>query len=782
MKAPKSILCRTVDFKKLFNFAPLSYRDWDLPILERALTILENGFPAKPSVHVVARILQACRKLGNQHCSLRLHAYVLQSGMEMHAYLGNHLVSVLIEVGCLAPAQKLFNKLTHRYSSTWNALISGSLECGMLKYALDLYHRMQKDVTQLSVVNFTGLLKACIRLQDLENGIQLHRHAVRQGLLGKNAFLGTAVVDMYAKCGSILQAQEVFEGLPVKGLVAWTTLIGGHIKCGYPKQALKCYDQMLHANLTPDVVTFTCGLKACSILGDLDKGLEIHTEMARRGFLTSDAFVVSSLVHMYSSCGLLMQAQEVFDKLKANDIVSWTAMIAGYTAIGDCNKALECYDQMQFKGISPNPVTYACTLKACISSGDLEKATRIHEEVKKRGLANTDQLVGSMLVDMYAKFGSFSMAWDALNTLQCRNVVAWNALISGYVMHGHNHEALACHYQMIKCDDISPDDVTLVCCLKACASLGAVEEGQKLHAEIARKELCTIEHVGHVLVDMYAKCGFIVRAQEVLEELPYEDDVLWNSLISGQVKHGYYEEALCCLEQMQVHGIPPDGISYACGLKACSGLGSLEMGEHIHAEVSKQGLLNKDTVIDNTLVDMYAKCGSLSKAHAVFDKLHYRDIITWTSLIAGCAQLGDQDDVIYIFDRMREEGIEPNSITFINVLNVCSHAGTVDMGEAYLNVMVKEYDMLPTIEHYTCIVDILSRAGQVEKAFSIIKQVPFHPDFVIWLTVLGACQQGGIKDFGREAFKHALPLDGQDPVAYVFMSNICADYRLENSF
>ncbi|MCO5607109.1 hypothetical protein L7F22_061301 [Adiantum nelumboides] len=370
---------------------------------------------------------------------------------------------------------------------------------------------------------------------------------------------------------------------------------------------------MLLANLTPDVITLTCSLKACSNLGAIDKGQEIHAELARRGFLAQDTLVGNNLVDMYTSCGLLVQAHEVFDKLPFKDVISWTSMIAGYTLGGFGEEALECYGQMQFEGIAPITVTLAYTLKACIYAEALPKALEIHEDATKIGLENAGQLVGNALIDVYVNFGFLLKTQEVLASFPRRDIVSWNTLISGYVMHGHGREALTCHEQMQQ-ERISSDDVTFVCCLKACAILGAIWEGEKLHAEIARRGYYAFKHVAHVLVDMYAKCAFFVRAGEVIEELPSQDVVLWNSLISGQIKHGCLEEALYSLEQMHLHGVSLDAISYVCGLKACGNLGVLEKCKLMHAEISKQESLDRDITVGNSLVDMYAKCGLLFKA------------------------------------------------------------------------------------------------------------------------------------------------------------------------
>jgi pentatricopeptide repeat protein len=272
---------------------------------------------------------------------------------------------------------------------------------------------------------------------------------------------------------------------------------------------------------------------------------------------------------------------------------------------------------------------------------------------------------------------------------------------------------------------------------------------------------------------MYVKCGYVLKAREVFDSLPMKTLVAWTALISGYVQCEDGEEALKCFDQMIVDDISVDAVTYLCLLKACGAVGALSKGQEIHTEVSRAGLLDSSSNLGNALIDMYSKCGMLIKAQTIFDRLSSRDEVSWTSLIRGYAQLGASDSVFGVYERMIEEGIKPTPLTFICVLNACSHTGLVDDGQMCFKIMNANYGIIPTVEHHTCIVDLLGRAGQLECALAVTKSISTRShDSVLWHTVLDACQKSGNLELGKHAFEQALQMDGTDSATYIFMSNM----------
>jgi pentatricopeptide repeat protein len=307
--------------------------------------------------------------------------------------------------------------------------------------------------------------------------------------------------------------------------------------------------------------------------------------------------------------------------------------------------------------------------------------------------------------------------------------------------------------------------------------------GKEMHAEIGKRR--SMKHsllVGNALIDMYAKCGLLVEAREVFDVLRARDVISWTSLISGYVQQDRGEEAIECFEKMKeekVRDALPNDVTFACVLKACGINGGLGKGKAIHSEVEQKGLVRTSQLVGNSLVDMYAKCGVLESAREVFESLVARDLVSWTVLITGYAQVGAITEVFLAFDRMIDEGTKPNAITFVSMLNACSQSGLIDIGLNCAGSMKHEYGLASSLEHHTCIVDILARAGQLDIAVGVMKRMPSYPNVALWLTVLGACKKWGNVELAREAFEQAVLLDEKEISAYVSMYNIYVEFGLQ---
>eukprot|EP00250_Pteridium_aquilinum_P009322 c18595_g3_i1 orf=2-544(+) len=178
---------------------------------------------------------------------------------------------------------------------------------------------------------------------------------------------------MYAKCGSLTEAQDVFDELPYRNVVSWTSLITGYVEHGHTEEALDCFERMQREGFSPDRVTFLSVLRACGSLGTVDKSQQIHAQILKCGLLERDVVVGTALVDTYGKCSLLAKAKEVFDMLRVHDVVSWNALITGYAYHGYGEEALDCFKQMQRQGVSPNRVTFASALKACGTLGASDK-------------------------------------------------------------------------------------------------------------------------------------------------------------------------------------------------------------------------------------------------------------------------------------------------------------------------------------------------------------------------------------------------------------------------
>ncbi|KAH7365196.1 hypothetical protein KP509_18G013300 [Ceratopteris richardii] len=631
-------------------------------------------FP-QASVETLQYIIFSYTKVRHISLAVSVHFYLRNTGLHAHSSLGNLYPSTLIDVGSVSDAVKGSRIFPEKKSAQWEYLINGYLKCGKERPAFTLFQLMHEECTvHLSSHTSVALLQACTKLREVKIGELVHDQL--GALLQTDVHVAKALVDMYARCGFLQRAQEVFDAIPFVNVIIWNALIGGYVYNDKSRYALKLFDEMQYKHVSPNAVTYVLILKACGAAGAREQGVRIHRLVEKQNFLTN-RHVCSALINMYAECGSLEQAQDVLQMLSLRDVASWNALIGGYSKHGQGEEALNLYDQMKLKGLSPNAITYACIVKACGNIGSIEKANEIHSEIEKRGLHKRNIIVGSGLVDMFVKCGSLTKAHEVFELLPMKNVVTWNALIAGYA-HG---------------------------------------------------------------------------------------------------KHG--EKALSLFEQMKSEGIKPSPVTYACSLIACGSAGAADKGIGIHEEVKSKGLLEKNLFVGSALVDMYVKCGLLDKAQDLFDVLPMRNVVTWCALITGYTQLGRVEIAVFNFERMVAEGIVPDQVVLVSILNACSHSGSLQIGQTYFEAISEDYGIPVCLTHHSCLVDLFGRAGQMEIALEILSNTPFHPNLVTWICVLSACRKWGHLQLGTQIFGQALCLDEVDSI-YVCMHNIYATTWLQS--
>mgnify|MGYP002775434358 CR=1 FL=1 len=690
----------------------------------------------------------------------------------------NALVDMYAKAGQLSDAQDCFDRIYFPDSISWNSLISAYSEHFYAEDALRCFFQMQAEGLFPDAITLVCVLKACVSIDENYKGVVFHASIFIDKWIEKDIVVGYALVDMYAKKGMLGRSQRVFDELRVKDTGSWNALIGGYIQRGRFKEAFNSFNEMQKHGHSANEVTSLSILKACGHVRDICKGESIHKQLIMEGLLENNVLLGAALVDMYAKCGALVKAKEVFNKLFVRDVVVWNALITGYAEHGFGEEALHCFSLMQNEGLSPDRITFLSVLKACGSIvGTKSHCDRLYTEIEHDESLMGNIMISTALMDMFGKHGALTKVQNLFQQHRSvKNVVTWTALISAYVRHGHMEEAFQCLKQM-QLEGIPANAITFVGILKACGDIGSIHKGKEAHTQIVTQGLLEKEAiVGNALVGMYAQFGMLEKAHEVYNDLIDQFGVrtpdICNLLLFGYAEHGFWEEALEYIEQMQLQGISLDGMTFVCALKACGNLGAVDKGLEVHGHITKKGLIELDLVLGNALADMYAKCGLIREAHGVFDKLRARDVVTWTSLITGYAQIGDNETVFHLFERMRGECEPPNLMTFVGVLTACSHCGLVDKGEGYFEAI-----SYPSTEHYSCLLDILGRAGQLDKAVTVINKMPFHPTLMVWHVVFGACKKWGNLELARDVFEFVMQLDGKDAASFVSMSNIyaCAD-------
>ncbi|XP_050367129.1 pentatricopeptide repeat-containing protein At2g03880, mitochondrial [Argentina anserina] len=432
----------------------------------------------------------------------------------------------------------------------------------------------------------------------------------------------------------------------------------------------------------------------------------------------------------------------------------------------DLPRAMTAMEAMQRRGLWADYVVYSELIKCCMARRAIQPGRLVHKHVFSNGRHPQTFLV-NILVNMYVKFSLLEEAQKLFDEMPERNVISWTTMISAYCRAKMNSKALEALVMMVR-EGVWPNSFTYSSVLRACEGLGSLEQ---LHCSIVKAGLESDVFVRSALIDVYSKLGDLGNAVGVFDEMVTGDAVVWSSIIGAFAQNSDGYEALELFKRMKRAGFGAEEATLTSVLRACTVLALLELGRQVHVHAVKYG---PDLILNNALLDMYCKCGSLEDAKAVFTKMVEKDVISWSTMIAGLAQNGFSKEALQLFEEMKVSGTKPNYITVVGVLFSCSHAGLLEEGWYYFQNMKELFGIDPGREHYGCVIDLLGRAGKLDEAARLIQEMKCEPDAVTWRTLLGACRVHRNVDLATHAAKQVLRMDPDDAGTYILLSNLYA--------
>ncbi|CAA0842695.1 Pentatricopeptide repeat-containing protein -chloroplastic [Striga hermonthica] len=622
---------------------------------------------------------------------------------------------------------------------------------------------------------FVSLLMLCENKRASEEGLLVYSLVSKTETTHLSLRLGNALLSMFIRLGNLTDAWYVFGKMQERNLFSWNVLIGGYAKKGFLDEAIELYERMLwlgEVGIRPDVYTFPCVLRACGGLGDWRRGREIHSHVLRFGY-ESDTDVSNALITMYVKCGDLWGAKDVFDRMPKRDRISWNAMISGYFENGECLDGLLLFLSMREKCcFHPNLMTLTSVISGCQTFGDERLGQAVHGYVAKTECW-TEASVGNSLIQMYSCFGNLGVAEMIFDRIECKDVLSWTSMISGYNNNGLAEKAIET-YEKMESKGIAPDEIAIVGVLSACTSVGNLEMGVRLHELAKRTGLVENLMVASVLIDFYSKCKCVDKALEVFHRIPNKDVISWTSIILGLRINNRNIEALIYFRQMKL-GLNPNDVTFISVLSACARIGALVRGKEIHAHVLRKGSLGFDGFLPNAILDMYVRCGKMELARNQFSS-QMRDVSSWNIMLMGHARRGRGPLAVDLFDKMVDsDEVMPDDVTFIALLCACSRSGMVTEGLQYFNSMEKRYSIVPSLKHYTCVVDLLGRAGKLDEAYEFIEKMPVRPDPAIWGALLNACRIHRRVDLGEAAAMNIFEMDKKSHMYYIFLCDLYSE-------
>ncbi|KAF9626491.1 hypothetical protein IFM89_034425 [Coptis chinensis] len=517
-----------------------------------------------------------------------------------------------------------------------------------------------------------------------------------------------------------------------------------------------------------DNIVFTIVLKACTELNDVNEGKKIHCEIVKVG--NPDSFLLTKLVDMYAKCGEVESSLILFEEIPDRNVVCWTSMIVGY-AQNDCAKeGLVLFNRMRHCFVEPNQVTFGSLLSACTKLDAIHQGKWVHGYLIRMGI-HVNSHVASSLLDMYVKCGSVTDARLVFEELDTIDVVPWTTMVVGYTQRKLPKEALTLFTDK-RWARVWPNSVTIGSVLSACAELGNLNLGRSVHS-LGMKLGLEDSSVKNALVHMYAKCCMIGDARYVFQKISDKDVDAWNSLMTGYCQNGYANEALVLFCQMR-YSVQIDAITVVNVLSACATLGALQTGSALHACTVQEGLLSSNVHVGTALLNLYSKCGDVWSARRIFDEMGAKNTVTWSSMMAGYGMHGDASGSLELLGQMMKENLEPNEVIFTCILSACSHTGMVGEGWKHFDSMCKKHNLMPSIKHYVCMVDLLARAGRLEEALEFIEGMLVQANAGVWGALLHGCRLHSRSDLGETAVRKMIELQPDNAGYYVLMSNLYA--------
>ncbi|GAA0155810.1 hypothetical protein LIER_13453 [Lithospermum erythrorhizon] len=581
--------------------------------------------------------------------------------------------------------------------------------------------------------------------------------------------LGNALLSMFVRLDNLGDAWYVFGKMDERDVFSWNVLIGGYAKRGYFDEALDMYHRMLWVGFRPDVYTFPCVLRTCGGLCDRKIGREVHVHLLRLGF-ESDVDVNNSLITMYVKCRDVRSARLLFDGMSVRDRISWNAIISGYFENEDVFEGLRLFFLMREHDVDPDLMTMTSVISACEVIGDERLGMVVHGYVAKSEFGG-DVSIDNALIQLYSRVGYLSEAEKVFNNIECKDVVSWTAMISCYEDNGLPERAVET-YKLMQIEGIIPDEVTVASVLSACASLGLLDMGIKLHDFAKRSGFTTCIVVTNSLIDLYSKCNCIDKALEVFHQIPDKDVISWTSIILGLKVNNRNFESLVYFRQMKLV-LDPNDVTLMTILSACARIGALNCGKEIHAHVLRNGL-GFDGFLPNALLDLYVRCGRMASAWNQFN-MQKQDVASWNILLTGCAQREHGVVAVELFQKMINSEVKPDAVTFISLLCACSRSGMVMEGLDYFSSMNTKYSIIPNLKHYACVVDLLGRAGKLDEALNFIHKIPLEPDSAIWGALLHACRIHRRFDIGKIAARNIFQMEEVNVGYYILLCNLYSD-------
>lgn len=572
------------------------------------------------------------------------------------------------------------------------------------------------------------------------------------------------------RSGRIQEARVLFDGLRLRNTITWNSMMSGYVHRREIAQARKLFDEMPER----DVVSWNLiisGYMGCRGSRYMQEAKYLFDQMPER-----DVVSWNTMISGYAKNGRIDEAMRLFMCMPKRNVVSWNAIVSGLLQNGDMKRAVEFFERMPDR----DAASLSVLVSGLIQNEELDAAAHVLFKYGTRDSGSEDYLQAyNVLIAGYGQKGRVNDARKLFDQIPIyaaddnrngvkrfeKNLVSWNSMIMCYVKTGDIISARELFDKMIERDSVSWNTM-----ISGYVQVRNMEEASRLFSEMPRPDALS----WNSMISGFSESGNLELARNFFERMPEKNRISWNAIIAGSEKNADYDGAIKLFIEMQGAGEKPDRHTLSSLLSICAESVAVDLGMQIHQLVTK--IVVPDIPLNNSLITMYARCGAIFEARTIFDEMQFeKDVISWNAMIGGYASHGYALEALELFDLMKQQRVRPTYITFIAVLNACTHAGLVDQGWLHFEAMINEFGIEPRVEHFASIVDMMGRFGNVEEALNIIYAMSLEPDKSVWGALLNACKVHNNVEIAQVAAEALLRLDPEDSGPYVLLYNMFVD-------
>ncbi|PIA47145.1 hypothetical protein AQUCO_01400089v1 [Aquilegia coerulea] len=675
------------------------------------------------------------------------------------------------QVHDLKESRKLFDRIQKFDEVSLEILLRGYLQEGIsIHDAIELFKYSFLSGVPFSIFAISSVLSLCASVDGIVHGIQIHGYVVKDGR-NTNISIVNALITMYARSYRLNDAVCLFDEARLHDIVAWNSLIAGYAFNSEGDLGLDIVGRFLSTGMQMNESTFSSLHSCCTNVTSLESARKAHALIIKlREFrdIGSDNVILT----MYCKCRSLNNATSVFKTLVERDTVSYNLIVGLFRIHGWFEESIRILHLIQLEGFKVDECVYSNLISSCSRLFDSEVGQQIHACIIKTGFDMIAPL-GNSLLEMYSHCGKLKDMEKIVKEIDVPDIFTWNTILMGYTNFGFLDQSIQV-WEKMKISGVVLNEFSYCAIVDICTYVEAPLMGEQIHATIKKLGLGSDTALMNSIITMYSNCEIMEKASMIFEEIPVNDSVSWNAMICGYAQNGFTEKSIEFYLLMNISGSKPNNMTFASIFKSCADHSLLLLGLQFHTEVIKTGL-ELSIIVSNSLITMYAKCGEINDATKIFmNTRNNRDVITWNSMICAFAHHGCGREALDTFSEMKALGEKPNAVTFVGALSACGHAGLISEASAIFDSMFQEHSIVPSEEHYACLVDIFCRAGRLGEAKELIRNMPYNSCSLIWRTFLSACRTYENIEFGKEAAEKLMQLEPHDSSAYVLLSNIYA--------